>query len=137
MTGRAIIVRTLDHARVALSAAQDLGVSVTLASAPAASAYLGPAWLPQVAALAAETYPEVRYTLLLDCGDRAGDVLAALRAGLPKVVFDGPEAVAGKLEAIAQDCGARLLRVRPPSLDLMVRDDALEACRDWLKGGSS
>ncbi|MDJ0611185.1 MAG: class II fructose-bisphosphate aldolase [Kiloniellales bacterium] len=137
MIGRVIIVHSLDHARAALGAARELGAPVTLATAPAASAYLGPAWLPEVAALAAEAVPDVDCSLLLDCGDRAGDVMAALRAGVSQVVFDGPEAVAAKLDAIAEDCGGRLLRVRPPSLDLMARDDALEACRDWLRGGPS
>ena len=38
MRGRAIIVHSLDHAKAALSAAAELGVPVTLLSAPGAAA---------------------------------------------------------------------------------------------------
>ena len=137
MTGRAIIVHCLDHARVALAAAQELGVPVTLASAPGASAYLGPAWLPQVAALAGREFPDAGYSVLLDCGERAGDVMAALREGVACVAFSGPEPVARKLGSMAQGCGARLVSESPESLDLLDRDDTLEACRAWLKGAPS
>lgn len=134
MTGRAIIVHNLDHARAALAAAQDLGVPVTLATAPGASAYLGPAWLLQIAALARAEFPEVVCDLLLDCGERAGDVMAALREGVPCVVYDGPETAARKLEAIAEGHGAELVRNPPEALDLLHRADALKACREWLAG---
>ena len=134
MSGRAVIIHSLDHARAALAAARDIGVPVTLATAPAASAYLGPAWLPEVAALAGEAVPDVDCRLLLDCGDRAGDVMAALRTGLPCVRFDGPEAVAQKLAAIAEALGAALVRDMPPLLDLRSCDDPEAACRTWLGG---
>ena len=132
MSGRAVIIHSFDHARAAFAAARDLGVPVTLATAPGASAYLGPAWLPEVAALAGEAVPDVDCSLLLDCGDRAGDVMAALRTGLPQVVFDGPEAVAQKLAAIAEARGAALVRDMPPLLDLRGCDDPEVACRTWL-----
>lgn len=132
MTGRIIIVHCLDHARAALAAAQELDVPVTLVTAPSASAYLGPAWLPQVAALASEGFPGAVYDLLLDCGERAGDVMAALREGLPCVLFSGPEPVARKLASMAEGQGAQLVRARPEGLDLSRHDATLEACRDWL-----
>ena len=137
MTGRAIIVHSLEHARAALEAAQELDVAVTLATAADASAYLGPAWLPQAAALAGEEFPDADFDLLLDCGERAGDVMAALREGVPSVLFRGPEAVARKLESMAAGYGARLVRDMPECLDLLDRDDTLEACRDWLRGAQS
>lgn len=134
MAGPCVIVHCLDHARAALAAAQDLGVPVTLASAPGASAYLGPAWLPQVAAEASEAFPDAAYDLLLDCGERAGDVMAALREGVPQVVYSGPEATAQKLESQAEGHGARLVRNRPAGHDLLDREDAFDACRQWLVG---
>lgn len=134
MTGRCIIIHTLDHARAALSAARGLGVPVTLATASGASAYLGPGWLPQVAVLARQEFPETEADFILDCGERAGDVMAALRAGSRKLRFGGPDAVFEKLRQIAEAQDAEVIRDAPPALDLLDSDTPEKACRDWFAG---
>ena len=53
MTDRAIVVHSLDEARIALSAAAALNVPATLISATAAAGYLGPGWFEQMIAAAA------------------------------------------------------------------------------------
>lgn len=134
MAGRAIVIHSLEHARVALGAAGALKVPVTLASSPGASAYVGPAWFHEVVRLAKAEFPEVEAVAMMDCAERAGDVLAALRQGLPRVRFTGRKAVAGKLAAIAEAQGAELVTGRLRALDLRGIDDPETACRAWLAG---
>ena len=132
MGEKAIIIHSLEHARAALGAAAETGVAVTLASAPGAAAYVGPAWFEEVVRLARAEVPGAQALALLDCAGRAGDVLAALRQGLPRVRFTGPKAVAEKLAAIAEAQGATLVTGRLRALDLHGVADPQTACRRWL-----
>jgi hypothetical protein len=134
---RVIIIHSLDHARAALAAAAALDVPVIIASAPGAAAYLGPQWLSEVAALAAAEHPDARVSVLLDCGDAPGHVLAALRQGIKRIRFTGRAAVAGKLAALAKRQGAELIRGRRKALDLLDSPDPAAACHRWLAGRSA
>jgi hypothetical protein len=119
---------------VALSIAADLGVPVTLLSAPGAAGTGGPAWFRKLARLAGDDYPEAVFSTVIDCGDRPGLVLAALRDGHVQVFFTGRNVVAEKLAAIADQVGARLLTRRPKALDLEGEARPEIACREWLTG---
>jgi hypothetical protein len=132
MAGKAVIVHSLEHARAALAAAAELGVPVTLASAPGASAYAGPGWFQEMTALAAAEVPRAAFDAVIDCADRPGDVLLALRLGLRRVRFTGKTAVARKLAAIAEQSGAELVTGRLRALDLRGAADPAGACRAWL-----
>ncbi|MDH3474086.1 MAG: class II fructose-bisphosphate aldolase [Rhodospirillales bacterium] len=132
MSGKAVIIHSLEQARAALAAAAELGVPVTLASAPGAAAYAGPAWFQEVVRLAQQEFPDVEAAALLDCGERAGDVMAALRLGLGRVRFTGRKAVAEKLASMAGQLGAELVTGRLDALDLRALPDPEAACRDWL-----
>ncbi len=132
MAGRAVIIHSLDHARTALGAAADTGVPVTLASAPGAAAYVGPAWFREVVRIARSDFPQVEASAVIDCGGRAGDVMAALRLGLERVRFTGKKAVAEKLAAMAGELGAELVTGRLEALDLRGESDPAAACRAWL-----
>lgn len=132
MAERVIIVHSLDHARTAVAVAADLGVPVTLASAPAAAAYVGPLWFAQVVAHAAAEGPGVQVSAILDCGATAGLVLAALRQGIKRVRFTGRPAVAAKLSALARRQGAEMVRGRWRACDLLEDPDPAAACRRWL-----
>ncbi len=129
---RAVVVHSLDHARAALAAAAELGVPVTLFSAPGAAGYAGAPWFQKLTEIAAAEYPEVELRAVLDCGDRPGWVMAALRQGLRELRFTGRKAVAAKLAAIAEERGARLVARRPRALDLLAEPDPQAACRRWL-----
>jgi hypothetical protein len=60
-------------------------------------------------------------------------VLAALRHGLKRVRFDGPDAVAARLADIAAQRGAAIERgALEPALDLIDRDDPEALCRAFL-----
>ena len=102
-----------------MSAAAEAGRSVTLASAPDAGIYAGPAWFGALVAAARTAVPEAQCAALIDCGDDAGAAQAAIRAGIEGIIFTGRSDVADRLADIASQHGARLLTTRPvPALDL-------------------
>ena len=113
------MVHSIGQARAALAAASTAGVPVTLISGREAGAYLGPRWFRQLVDLAAGEYPGVEVDSLLDCGDRAGLVLAALRAGEKRVRFTGSRSAAARLGQIAAAQGASVTARRPAALDLL------------------
>ena len=131
---RAVTVHSLDHARAALAAAAALGRPVTLVSAPGAAGYAGVAWFRKVVALAAKDQPGVTVSAVLDCADKPGLVLAALRQGLGRVCFTGSRAAAAKLSAIATAQGAEIVARPRRALDLRGVADPEAACRTWLGG---
>jgi hypothetical protein len=135
--GPAIIVHSLDHARAALAAAAALGRPVTLLSAPGAPEYAGVVWFAKIATLAAADSPDAVYRAVIDCADRPGLVLAALRHGMTHVRFTGPKATAEKLSAIAEEMGAELLGGRLSALDLRAQTDPYAASRAWLQARST
>jgi len=132
MHGKVVIVHSPDHARAALAAAAALGRPVTLASAPGAAGTAGPGWFQEVIAQAASKFPQVEMRAVIDCADKPGHVLAALRLGLGRVRFTGEPAVAAKLSAIAEGHGAELVTGDLPALDLRGEPRPEQACRDWL-----
>ena len=109
-------------------------------SAYAAAGTVGPAWFDAVVGTAAAANPEAVIEGALDCGAMPGHALAALRHGLKRIRYDGPafDAVAD----IARECGATVLRERPPALDLTAEPDPdgpertaalVDLCSRWLR----
>ena len=135
--GRPVIVHDLSHAVAALQAASELGVPVTLRSAPGAADYLGSGTFKAIVDVARERWPDVPVTAVLDCADAAGYALGALRIGIKVVRFRGRPAVRRKLADIAARSGARLDADRRAALDLLDCPDPLSDCREWLAGHRS
>lgn len=135
-----ILIHSLADARAALAAADSLGVPLTLASAPGAAGYAGPAWFGEVVAAARSEQPNVPMIAVLDCSDAPGHVMAAVRwamaaGGEPFVLrFTGDPARETALREIAGAAGLRLIRELEPGLDLRSARDPVEACRTWLAG---
>ncbi|CAO3419145.1 hypothetical protein [Azospirillum doebereinerae] len=125
---RPIRVHGLADARAAATAAQALGVPITLL----ADGACGAAWLLALADRVRREHPPVAVTALLDCGDRAGEAQGALAAGVLLVLFTGSPNAAARLAAIADACGATLLTEAPATLDQRKSRDPVSACRDWL-----
>ncbi len=72
--------------------------------------------------------PTARCQAILDCGAAPGLAIAALQAGAEAVVVDAADPVLDKLDDIARQCGARLIRQRPlASLDLGNVDDPVQS----------
>jgi hypothetical protein len=102
-----IVVHDLEQARAALAAAAEVGCAIQLRSAPDAAAYAGVGYLQALGAAAG-------HELLIDCGEDAGLVMAALRTGCRKLAFSGSAALAEKLADMAAQGGATLRHETAP-----------------------
>jgi hypothetical protein len=135
---RRVVVHSLAQARAAVAAAQAIGCPVTLASAAGAGAYAGAPWFAAIVKLAAAEAPGCPVSAILDCGDQPGTVLAALRAGVRRVRFEGSAEAASHLGEIAAQYGATIERgAHAPALDLLDAADPEAACRAYLAGNSA
>jgi hypothetical protein len=124
-------VHGLPHLRAALAAGVGAERPVVALSAVAASAYGGAMWFAEMARAGCEEFPNVELTAILDCGDRAGDVLTAFDAGIKYVIFCGHPDAARRLKAIAEIHRATVLTERPASFDLLNLPDPAYAARRW------
>lgn len=133
MNDRPIIIHCLEDARAALGVAADLGVPVTLRSAPGSGRYLGASVFRDMVDEAAGNNPSVAVTSVFDCGDDPGLALGALRNGL-KVIRTGVTGEAkDRIADIAAQTGARLdENDAAPVLDLLELGDKEAALRTWL-----
>ena len=129
---RVVLFHSLAHADAALAAAADLGVRVTLRTAPGAAAYAGAGHLAAIVARATAEHAGVRFEAVIDCGADAGTAMAALRAGWREIGFTGRDDVRAKLADMAGQMGARLAGEAPEALDLLDVADAGAACREYL-----
>ncbi len=93
---------------------------MTLLSAPDAGIYAGPGWFTALVTEARAAAPDAVCDALLDCGDRPGAALAAIRAEVEGVVFNGRSDVARRLADIAAQHNVRFVTERPAAaLDLI------------------
>ena len=137
MAGKVIRVHSLEQARAAVAAAAALGVPVTLLSAEGAAATAGIAWFKAVVEQAQASHIQASHSqtaaeAVMDCGDKPGHVLGALRHGFTRVRFEGPAKMRRELEKVAAAHGAALVGGRPDALDLLDESDPETACRAWL-----
>ncbi len=143
MKDRPIIVHGLKDAKAAVAVASDLGVPVTLRSAPGAALYLGAAVFRDMIKEAQRPHPDVAVTAVFDCGDDPGLALGALRHGLKVIRVSVSGEVLERIADIAAQSGARLEEdeqdsgggacvAGEPVLDLLDVDDPEAAVRSWL-----
>jgi hypothetical protein len=129
---RAVIVHSLDHARLALAAARAAKKPIVLRSAVGAASYVGAGWFAAMVARAAREFPGVNFTESLDCGEEAGHAMAALREGVRMVRLSGPKKLRAKVASMAKKSGAVLDEDDSPALDLLEVDNPAAALREWL-----
>ena len=122
-----IVVHDRAQAEAALAAAAELDCAIWLRSAPDAAAYAGVGYLKALG-------DAVGHEIVVDCGDDAGLVMAALRTGCRRLAFSGPAAVSQRLAEMAAEMGAwyRHEAQAPHVLCLSPDDDARSRCRAWL-----
>ena len=137
MAPRPIIVHSAEHIRAALEAAHQLGVGVTLRTAPGAAHYAGPLYLIKLVAQAIDGEPrpvgaDRLAEIVLDCGEDAALAHAAIRTGWRAVLFTGPARLRAEVRAAAEAHGASVLSRAAPALDLLDEAQPLAACRAWL-----
>jgi hypothetical protein len=134
MRGALVVVHDIHQARRAVSRAQNLGVDLTLLSAPSAAATLGPAVFREMIAMVRADLDEnsITFDSILDCGEDPGPALQALRSGCIYICSTAPETVFIKLTNIAEQCGGAVVKGPLAGLDLSddVSDDALDI---WLR----
>lgn len=132
--GPVIVVHTAAQARAALAAAARAGKPVVLASPRDASASMGAGLFRAIVAAAREAEPHARSLAVLDCGNRPGDAMAALREGIEAVCFRGDAEVAAKLSEMAEQSGAHVIEALTVALDLSQVSDPEAALRACLAG---
>ena len=123
------MVHHLDQARAALAAAAEIGCAIELRSAPGAAGYAGVGYLKALGDQAGQE-------LLIDCGDDAGLVMAALRTGCRRIAFSGSAELAGRLADMAERSGATLVpeTQAPELIMLQPEDDAAAVLRARASG---
>jgi hypothetical protein len=126
-------IHSLTHLRAALSAGVASGRPVVALSAAGASAFAGAGWFAALVEQARAEFPDVELTAMLDCGDRGGDVMAALRLGLQYMIFTGHAEAASRLGDIASRTGAAIVATRPPACDLINAKDPFYAAQAHCK----
>ena len=143
MKDRSIIVHGLKDAKAAVVVASELGVPVTLRSAPGAARYLGATVFRDMIQEAQRPHPGVAVTAVFDCGDDPGLALGALRHGLKVIrvsvsgevlerIADIAAQSGARLEEDGQDSGGGACAAGEPVLDLLDMDDPEAAVRSWL-----
>ncbi len=143
MKDRSILVHGLKDAKAAVAVASDLGVPVTLRSAPGAARTLGATVFRDMIQEAQRPHPGVAITAVFDCGDDPGLALGALRHGLKVIrvsvsgevrerIADIAAQSGARLDEDGQDSGGEVGTAREPVLDLLDMDDPEAAVRSWL-----
>jgi len=130
----AVRTRSLAEARMILAIAAETGRPVTLASDPGAALFPGPAWWAALVGRLRTEVPDQPFTALLDGADATGAVMAALRAGVADIAYDGPTETARRLADMARQTGSRLHRPPARVLDLRGTNPARTTLRAWLAG---
>lgn len=105
----AVVVASLPEARAALGAARSSSVAAELESPPDAASIYGVLWFAELNRALLAEFPDVAYSLTLDCGERGDLAHAALVEGIKRIRFRGhPEAMKA-LKDIAGQLGAELV----------------------------
>ncbi len=128
----AVIVHGLADARIALAP----GLPVTLLSAPGAGLYAGCLWWRDVVAQARAECPTVQTVDILDCGDGAGQAMAALRVGVGRLVLWRTAPGWDAVDRIARGQGGFVLPEAPVALELLPTGATTGAARRlavWLQ----
>lgn len=133
---RPIRVLGIAGLRSVLTAARATGLPAAVITAPEAAAFAGAGWFKALIAMGRDEFPDVPTIAILDCGDMAGLVLGAWRAGVPDVLFTGPAESRDRLRAAGAQVGGRLHDRVAAILDLDHVADPDAACRNWLITGS-
>lgn len=101
------MVRDWRQTKAALEAARAQATSPVLITPQDAASFYGAGYLAALQDRARQEFPDVAFTLVVDCGDAAGHALACLRAGIKTISM---EPLNEKIADIARQMGAELVR---------------------------
>ena len=102
-----VLVRDWRQTEAVLVAARASGSAPLLITPENAASFYGAGYLGALQARARKEFPDVAFTLVVDCGDAAGHALACLRAGVMAISMDPFNE---KIADIARQMGAELVR---------------------------
>ena len=102
-----VLVRDWRQTEAALVAARASGAAPLLITPENAASFYGAGYLGALQARARKEFPDVAFTLVVDCGDAPGHALACLRAGVKTISMDPFNE---KIADIARQMGAELVR---------------------------
>jgi hypothetical protein len=102
-----ILVRDWRSTEAALLAARANGTSPVLVTPEGAASFYGAGYLGALQERAEKEFPDVDFTLIVDCDDAPGHALACLRAGVKRISM---EPFNDKIADIARQMGAQLVR---------------------------
>ena len=105
--GDIMIVRDWRQTQAALLAARAAGSAPVLLTPEGAASRYGAGYLGALQDRARAEFPDVAFTLIVDCGDAPGHALACLRAGVTKISMATWNE---KIADIARQMGAELVR---------------------------
>jgi hypothetical protein len=120
MAADELIVMVLDWRQVKalLEAARTAGRTLKLITPRAAAETYGAGYLGALQDRADQEFPDVAFTLIVDCGDAAGYAMACLRAGVRTVSLQGAPEIVAKVADIARQKGAAVVERPAQALDL-------------------
>jgi hypothetical protein len=107
MAGDFEIVRDWRQMEAALLAARANGTAAVLLTPEDAASRYGAGYLGALQARARREFPDIAFTLIVDCGDAPGYALACLRAGVTRISM---RTWNEKVADIARQMGAELVR---------------------------
>ncbi len=99
--------------------------------------YAGAAYFSRMIEVAREGLGDADHVAILDCGDAVGYALSAFRAGVKHVSVNVSAERRARLEGIAVEYGATIVRPVRRALDLAGSKDPEMACREWLAPDSA
>lgn len=102
-----VLVRDWRQTEAALHAARADGSAPVLVTPEDAASFYGAGYLGALQDRAQREFPDVAFTLIVDCGDAPGYALACLRAGVKRISMSAPN---DKIADIARQMGAELVR---------------------------
>lgn len=102
-----VMVRDWRQTRAALDQARADGTSPLLLTPEDAASFYGAGYLAALQNRARREFPDIAFTLIVDCGDAPGYALACLRAGVTTISMNP---LNDKIADIARQMGAELVR---------------------------
>jgi fructose/tagatose bisphosphate aldolase len=102
-----VLVRDWRQVKAALTEARESRTAPILVTPENAAAFYGAGYLAALQERARREFPDVDFTLIVDCGDTPGYALACLRAGVRRISMSEPN---DKIADIARQMGAELVR---------------------------
>jgi 2'-5' RNA ligase len=129
------IIASLPEARAALAAAKSRSAAAELESPPEAASIYGVLWFAELNRALLAEFPDVPFTLTLDCGTRADLAHAALGEGIKRIRVGGHPEASKALHDIAAQMDAELVASRPERelLYVIAEPDISVADRNWIQ----